>query len=154
MGPDPSLRYTFLATPDNIDILIPNSVLVGSEFENLTRSKDEVRLSLKFEVAQTVDIEKIRDLAQEACMNVPEVAAATGRQSKAFYLGPNREAHQFDLRFWVNDPRSGPGKLRSDVAYAVFKRFKEEGTVPLPVFRIETAPFPLNGLPPEAVTAG
>jgi small-conductance mechanosensitive channel len=130
-----SLRYTFLATRDNVDILIPNSVLVQSRFENLTRTKQEVRLSLRFSVGQDADIARVREVATQACLIVPEVSAAMGKPAVLFFVGASETANLFDLRFWVVDPRPGPAKLQSDVAYAIFGAFKRE-KIPLPSFHL------------------
>jgi small-conductance mechanosensitive channel len=140
-----SLRYTFLATRDNVDILIPNSVLVQSRFENLTRTKQEVRLSLRFSVGQDADVARVREVATQACLVVPEVSAAMGKPPALFFIGASESANLFDLRFWVVDPRPGPAKLQSDVAYAIFKAFKE-AKIPLPSFRLFTPPVEPNPL--------
>jgi small-conductance mechanosensitive channel len=137
-----SLRYTFLETRDNVDILIPNSLLIQNRFENLTRTQQEVRLSLRFSVDQGVDIERVRNIVLKACMFVPEVSGVTGRTPAVFYLGVSESSNQFDLRFWVTTPRPGPAKLQSDVAYAVFKQFQKE-KIALPSIRqitVEKAP--------------
>jgi small-conductance mechanosensitive channel len=131
-----SLRYTFLQTRDNIDILVPNSVLIQNRFENLTRTQQEVRLSLRFAVGQEVDVKTVEDLVVKACMFVPEVSGVTGRAPALLYLGVSESANQFDLRFWVTDPRPGPAKLQSDVAKQIFKAFREsKPKIPLPRIR-------------------
>jgi small-conductance mechanosensitive channel len=140
-----SLRYTFLATRDNVDILIPNSVLVQSRFENLTRTKQEVRLSLRFSVGQDADIVRVREVATQACLIVPEVSAAMGKPAALFFIGASETANLFDLRFWVVDPRPGPAKLQSDVAYAIFGAFKRE-KIPLPSFHLFHPPMEPNPL--------
>jgi small-conductance mechanosensitive channel len=127
-----SLRYTQLQTRDNIDILIPNSVLVQSRFENLTRTQEEVRLSLRFLVGLAVDLDQVERIALRACRYVPEVSNVANRAPALFYLGPSERGNQFDLRFWVSDPRPGPAKLQSDVAKALFRQFKA-AKVPLPM---------------------
>lgn len=129
-----SLRYTFLETKDNIDILIPNSLLVQSKFENLTRTRQEVRLSLRFSVGQNVDIDQIRNLVLRACLYVPEVSGVAGRTPLLLYLGPTESGNLFDLRFWVIHPRDGVAKLQSDVAFAIFREFKKK-EIPLPAVR-------------------
>ncbi|MDP6430262.1 MAG: mechanosensitive ion channel family protein [Rhodospirillales bacterium] len=133
-----SLRYTYLSTPDQVDILIPNAQLVGQQFDNLTRTKDDVRLSLKFEVSQVNDIGDIEKMAKDASLAVPQVAemSARGKDPVAFFLGSSRGAHQFDFRFWVDSPRPGQAKLQSDVAKVLFKKFSE-ANIPLSVYTIE-----------------
>jgi small-conductance mechanosensitive channel len=121
-----SLRYTLLKTKDKMDVLIPNSLLVQNRFDNLTRSEDEVRLSLKFIVGQTVDIDRIERLVIKACRYVPEVSAVAGQSPALFFLGPSEHGNQFDLRFWVNHPEPGTAKLQSDVAKAIYKEFKRD----------------------------
>ena len=123
-----SLRYTELKTKDYIDILIPNSELVHSRFENLSRNDGVVRLSLRFWVGQNVDIDLIERLALKACRYVPQVSAVAGegRTPSLFYLGPSERGNQFDLRFWVVDASEGPAMLQSEVAKAIFRQFKNE----------------------------
>lgn len=121
-----SLRYTQLSTKDNVDILIPNSALVQGRFENLTRTQEEVRLSLRLLVESSEKIDKVEKSILRACRRVPEVAGVAGRTSALFYIGASERGHQFDLRFWVNDPRPGPPKLQSDVAKAIYKQFEQD----------------------------
>jgi small-conductance mechanosensitive channel len=127
-----SLRYTQLQTKDNVDILIPNSVLVQTKFENFTRTKDDVRLSLRFLVGLSVDIDKAERIVLRACRLVPEISAVANRTPVLFYLGPSERGNQFDLRFWVSDPRPGPAKFQSDVAKAIYRQFKRDN-IPLPM---------------------
>jgi small-conductance mechanosensitive channel len=124
------LRYAIIQTRDNVDFLIPNSSLVEGRIENFTRSGQEVRLSLPFEVGLDADLNKVRKIALQACRQVPEAGAVTRSASAVFYLGPKAGAHQFDLRFWVVTPERGIDKLRSDVAFAVFSEFIKSG-IPL-----------------------
>jgi small-conductance mechanosensitive channel len=119
------LRQTFLETRDNIDLLIPNSSLAENRVENFTRTNQEIRLSLPFAVALDANINVVQQLALDSCKMVPEVAAVSSRTPILHYLGPIDGAHRFDLRFWVSNPRPGIDKLKSDVAFAVFRKFKE-----------------------------
>jgi small-conductance mechanosensitive channel len=139
-----NLRFTLLQTKDSIDILIPNGLLIQTRIENLTRSKEEVRLSLKFSVSQEVDPKFVEKVALKACLYVPEVAGASIKNSSAlFFLGCSENSNNFDLRFWVTKPEKGPDKLRSDVAYAIFEDFRR-ANISLPFYRINN----INSDPP------
>jgi small-conductance mechanosensitive channel len=144
-----SLRYTFLETRDNVDILVPNSVLIQNRFENLTRTQQEVRLTLRFSVGQDADVDIVEKLASKACMYVPEVSAVTARLPAVFYLGVSESSHLFDLKFWVIDPRPGPAKLQSDVAKQIFRVFKRE-RISRPIIRQMTVED--SGLPKAEVS--
>lgn len=124
-------RYTLLETYDGKEILIPNEDFVTSRVTNWTYSNTKGRVSIPIGVSYGSDIHKAYDLILEAakehplCISDPEPTC---------YLREFADSSvNFLLFFWVDDVIKGRYKPQSDVMFAIWDKFKENGIeIPFP----------------------
>jgi len=128
-------RATLINTNDNVDVIVPNSELVGNRMVNWTLRESTARMRIPFSVAYGSDKELVRKAALEAaaegefCIHHnPGLKAAI----RMISFGDN--ALNFELRVWVN--RQGvrrPIFVRSSILWEMDTRFREYGIkVPFP----------------------
>lgn len=61
------LRYTTVRAKDGLDILIPNSVLVGGNIGNYTHRDSVCRVMTTIGVSYSSDMRKVKEVLQKAC---------------------------------------------------------------------------------------
>lgn len=124
-------RYTVLRTRTGSEVIIPNEYLVNNIVRNLSFTDTNVRVELSVQVAYGTDVEKAMRLLVEAARlhlrvlsEPPPSAVLTGFADNGVNL---------ELRFWVPDPESGTGSVRSDIGLAIIKTFRENSIeIPFP----------------------
>jgi len=57
-----NLRTTNIRTPDDVDILIPNSSVFSGQIENLTKESSVIRKRVVFSVGYNTDTDKLKDI--------------------------------------------------------------------------------------------
>lgn len=124
-------RYTVLKHPAGSEFIVPNETLIGSTVQNQTYSDTRIRLATTVGVAYDSDL----DLA---CRLMAEVAAAHPRvlpepPPKVFLTQFADSAINLELGFWIDDPEEGKGNIVSDVNFAIWRAFRENGVaIPFP----------------------
>jgi small-conductance mechanosensitive channel len=123
-------RTTWVQTNDNVVILVPNSELTA-RVTNWTAHGRLARFSLEIGVAYTSDPEGVRDTlievarANEGVLNDPA--------PDVIFTGFGDSALNFQLRFWTSRHLRTPQTLKSELFFAIFRRFREEGIeIPFP----------------------
>lgn len=93
------LTYTIISTPDNRDVIIPNSKMVEDLILNYTAQKDR-RLDLQFPLPYDADIQKVKQLITEACRE-----SEYTYDDKEVTVGIKEfgnSAISFELRTWID----------------------------------------------------
>ncbi len=123
-------RTTWVQTNDNVVIIVPNSELT-ERVTNWSAHGQLARFSLEIGVAYASDPERVRDalievaLANESVLRdpVPDVV----------FVGFGDSALDFQLRVWTSEHLRTPQVLKSELYFAIFRRFREEGIdIPFP----------------------
>ena len=124
-------RYTVLRTRTGIEVIIPNEYLVNNVVRNLSFSDTNVRVELSIQVAYSTDLAKAMKLLVEAAQGHARVLDSPA--PTVLLTGFADSGVNLELRFWVSDPESGTGSIRSDIGLAVWKAFRENGIeIPFP----------------------
>ena len=126
---DISARATTILTNDNIAIIVPNSNLITSPVINWSYNDRKVRFNFVVPVHYDEDPELVRKLILEVANEnegvlknpVPDVLLDEFADSSINYI----------LRVWTTNYIQKPGLLRSQLYYAIAKKFKEHNiTIP------------------------
>lgn len=128
---DISVRATTVITNDNIAIIIPNSEFIGSKVTNWSYTTRDVRFNFPVRVSYREDPEAVRKLLLEVAGSHPGVLKE--RKSDVLFQEFGDSALQLILRVWTRNYTDRPGVLRSELNYAISRKFREHGIeVPYP----------------------
>lgn len=128
---DISARATTVITNDNIAIIIPNAEFIGSKVTNWSYTTRDIRFNFPVKVSYREEPEVVRKLLLEVADNHPGVLK--DRKSDVLFQEFGDSSLQFTLRVWTRDYTDRPGVLRSELNYAISRKFREHGIeVPYP----------------------
>lgn len=122
---------TTVVTNDNIAIIVPNSEFISSKVTNWSYTNRDVRFNFPVPVSYKSDPDVVRRLLLEVAEDHPGVL----REQKPDVLLSEfgESAMNFTLRVWTRDYTTRPGVLRSELNYAIVKKFREHGIeIPFP----------------------
>ncbi len=126
-----SPRATTVVTNDNIAMIVPNSEFISSTVTNWSYTDRKVRFSIPVPVSYRSDPERVRALLMEVAEAHPGVLGEP--EPDVLLDGFGDSALNFVLRVWSQRYTSRPGVLRSELNYAIIKKFREEGIeIPFP----------------------
>lgn len=130
---DITLRYTRIVTLDNTFLLVPNETITGRDVVNLSGEDERTRVSLAFTVTYEGDLDRARELAEEAVSDIdgvttggPEIRIGSFRypaRPRALIAEFADHGIRIDLRFWVRRPYL-PLEMRSQVHEALWEAFE------------------------------
>jgi small-conductance mechanosensitive channel len=126
-----SMRATTIITNDNISIIVPNSDFIGSSVINWSHIDRNVRLNFPVNVHYKEDPEKVK----QALLEVVSENSGVLKEPKPDVLFDafGDSALVFNLRVWTREYTNRPGVLKSQLYYAIHKKFKESGiSIPYP----------------------
>jgi small-conductance mechanosensitive channel len=119
-----NVRSTEIETFDLAQVIIPNSSLITGVVKNLVRNNRTGRLVIPLTVAGTADPEKVREVlfviakSHELVLKMPT--------PQILFTGMSASALEFELRAYIADVEK-MFRIRSDLHFEIFKRFKAEG---------------------------
>jgi len=126
-----SARYTLLETFDGKEVLVPNEDFITSRVTNWTLSTSKGRVEVNVGVAYGSDLELAHKLILEAasehamCLNEPA--------PQCFLRNFGDSSIDFTLLFWIEDVVTGRWKPKSDVMFAIWHKFRDNGIeIPFP----------------------
>lgn len=124
-------RYTVLKHPGGSEFIVPNETLISSTVQNQTYSNAQLRLTTTVGVAYDTDLDLACRLMSEVAAAHPRVLASPG--PKVFLTQFADSSIHLELGFWIDDPEEGKGNIVSDVNFALWRAFKENGVgIPFP----------------------
>ncbi|MDD5760920.1 MAG: mechanosensitive ion channel [bacterium] len=136
-------RSTWVRTNDNVVIIIPNSEFVNSRVTNWTANDRQVRFSIPLGVSYGSDPEGVRDVLLGVALAHPDVLKDP--PPEILFAGFGDSSLDFELRVWTITRVQTPRPLSSELYFAIFRAFKENG--------IEI-PFPQRDLHLKTVSSG
>src|SRR5262249_55933216 len=126
---------TEIETFDRASVIIPNSEFITGVVKNWTRTNSLGRIIIKVGVAYDSDPIQVRDILLDIAHAHPQIVQSP--PPVAFLLGFVDRALEFELGGVVAEVEKGL-PVRSDLNYAIIKRFREAG-IEIPHF----GPYPL-----------
>jgi small-conductance mechanosensitive channel len=128
-------RATTLVTNDNVDVLIPNSKLLGGVLINWTRNRATRRIHVPFVTALGSDKEKVRRAGLEAARAVSfTMPEAEDRRTQVWFVGYGDWAMKFELVVWPTlEAVKRPGRMMAEYSWALDDAMRRHGVeIPLP----------------------
>ena len=117
--------YVHMATRDGTEHLIPNEMFLTNPIENLSYSDNRVRLRIPFGIAYKSDLKKAMTLALEAARATDRVLKAPEPSCMVTEFGDSNV--MFKILVWIENPREGLGRVRSNVMLAIWETFHNNG---------------------------
>jgi small-conductance mechanosensitive channel len=126
-----SARATTIITNDNIAVIVPNSDLVSNRVINWSHNDKNVRLNFPVGVSYKEDPEKIKKLLLEVAN--ANTGVLQNPPPDVLFDNFGDSSLGFNLRVWTDEYSDKPKVLKSQLYYAIFKKFKEHGVeIPFP----------------------
>ncbi len=127
-------RYTLLRALDGTETIVPNETLITQTVVNHSLSKPNVRIALPVQVAYDTDLEQAEALMLEAAnSHIRVVHDEPDSPPKVFLKEFADNGILLELAVWIRDPSEGQNNLRSDINWAIWRRFKAAGIeIPFP----------------------
>jgi small-conductance mechanosensitive channel len=119
-----SARTTTIITNDNIAVIVPNSDLVNSRVINWSHLNRNVRLNFPVGVSYKENPEIIRKLLIEVADANPGVLKEP--KPDVLFESFGESSLDFKLRVWTSEYSDTPMVLKSQLYYAIFKKFQEQ----------------------------
>ncbi|MFY9271163.1 MAG: mechanosensitive ion channel domain-containing protein [Candidatus Manganitrophaceae bacterium] len=118
------VRSTTIHTPDNISIIVPNSDFISGRVTNWSHEDPRVRLHIPVGVAYDCNVDRVTETLLQAARAHPQVLSHP--EPEVGFRTFGESALQFDLMFWVREPKGGM-RVLSDLHYRIHRLFKEAG---------------------------
>lgn len=127
-------RYTLLRSLDGTESIVPNETLITQTVVNHSLSKPNVRVALPVQVSYDTDLERAQALMLEAAHDQRRVIFDDpDNLPKVFLKEFADNGIVLELAVWIRDPSEGQNNLRSDINWAIWRRFKAAGIeIPFP----------------------
>jgi small-conductance mechanosensitive channel len=124
-------RFVSVVTRSGKEFLIPNEDFITKEVINWSYSDELVRVDAEVGVAYNSDLRFVQKLMMEAVEEKSRIL--TDPEPNVLLIGFGDSSVNFELRFWISDPRNGIQNIRSEVLLSIWDRFKEnEIEIPFP----------------------
>jgi len=145
-------RSTWIRTNENVVVIVPNSEFINNPVTNWMANDPNVRINVAVGVGYDSDPERVRELL----LSVAGANADVLKEPKADVIltdyGDN--SINFQLRVWTATRAHSPAVLKSDLYFAIFRIFKQEGIeLPFPQrdlhLRSSDIALPLGGSAPQ-----
>lgn len=117
-------RATTVVTNDNISVIVPNSQFIDSPVINWSHNDHRIRFNFPVGVSYKEDPERVKKILIEVGKANPGVLEAPEPDVLFDSYGDN--SLNFNLRVWTSEYVNKPKVLKSQLYYAIFKRFSEE----------------------------
>lgn len=128
---DISARATIIITNDNIAVIVPNSDVINKQVINWSHNNNQVRLNFPVSVSYKEDPEVVREVLLEVVKGYPGILETPEPYVRFTEFGEN--SLNFLLQIWTIDYIHTPAVLKSEIYFAIFKKFKEKNIeIPFP----------------------
>lgn len=126
-----SLRATTVVTNENVSIIVPNSEFTTMRVVNWSYTSPKVRLDFPVGVGYGSDAETVKQVMLEVADK--QLGILKDPAPNVLLDSFGESSLNFILRIWTSEFTQRPGVLRSEVNFALLKKFKERGIqIPFP----------------------
>ncbi|MCB0310443.1 MAG: mechanosensitive ion channel [Bdellovibrionales bacterium] len=121
-------RSTILSTPENLEVIVPNSALLESNIVNWTLADNQIRRSLTLGVAYGSATREVADLMLRAVEEHGKVLKSP--PVEVLFRNFGDSALEFEVRFWITITRFSEAlTIESDIRHRIDLLFKAAGIV-------------------------
>lgn len=118
-------RSTVILTNDNIAMIVPNTKFIDSPVKNWTYGDPRVRFRIPVGVAYGSDLDQVREAMVEVARGNEHVLHDPG--PSVFLNNFGDSSINLELVVWSDEMSNRPSRFRSDLNFAMAKKFKEVG---------------------------
>lgn len=127
---DVGLRASTIRTLDNVNVLVPNRLIVLNKIVNYSKHDPRIRLRVSVGVAYGSDLEKVRGVLLSVAGGHSGVLSDPAPEVRLVGFGDS--SVDFVLFVWIDDP-SLRFRIRDELNWEIGQRFRAEGiTIPFP----------------------
>ena len=125
-------RSTIITTPENLDIIVPNSALLENSIVNWTLRDNKVRRNVKVGVAYGTSTRRVEELLHKLVLETPKILREPAAEVFLSDFGDN--ALLFEVRFWIELRQLSEAlEIESEIRHRIAQRFQEAGiSIPFP----------------------
>jgi small-conductance mechanosensitive channel len=118
-------RYTLVEAFDGKEIMVPNEDFITARLTNLTYNSNKAQIEVRVGVSYRSDL----SIAQQAMMDAANEHPRCLRdpEPRCYLNDFGDNAVIFLLHFWVEDVTEGRFSPKSDVMFAIWRKFNERG---------------------------
>jgi small-conductance mechanosensitive channel len=129
------MRSVTIKTPANIDIVVPNSLLVQQRFSNYTLEESVRRLSIPFTVAYGISFEDVNTVILEALdkSDLKHIRGSNEYKAEIIMSGMDERGVNYTLFVFVDS--YGPN-ARSAFFRLIYKTLQEQN-IPIPSPKVD-----------------
>lgn len=138
-------RFVSVVTRSGKEYLIPNEDFITKEVINWSYSDELVRVNAEVGVSYKSDLRLVEELILKAAKEKERIL--NDPAPNCLLMGFGDSSVNFELRFWISDPRNGIQNIRSQVLMSIWDNFKEENIeIPFPQrdYHLKSLPDNLN----------
>ncbi len=118
-------RSTWIRTNDNVVIIVPNSEFINQRVTNWTANDRRVRIALPVGVSYDSDPQEVREVILAVARSHPDVLSDP--TPEVVFLDFGESSLDFELRVWTVQQVQTPTRLKSDLYFALFGAFRDQG---------------------------
>ncbi|HTN28710.1 MAG TPA: mechanosensitive ion channel domain-containing protein, partial [Burkholderiales bacterium] len=124
-------RYVVVRSPNGVESIIPNDILVTTTVVNHSYTDKKVRIPLKVQVAYNTQIEQAVQVLSEIALRQPRVLRDPAPTVHVINLADN--GIELELGVWLADQDQGTQDVRSGINLAILNEFRACGIeIPFP----------------------
>ena len=134
------IRSTTIKTFDNVELVLPNSILVENVITNYTRSDNIVRIKIPVGVSYSSDPNTVRDVLIKVARSTPDVLEHPEPYVVFEEFGDS--SLNFTLYLWTDKPWNS-FFIASKIRFAIWYAFKEKSIeIPFPQLDLHVKDMP------------
>jgi small-conductance mechanosensitive channel len=129
-----NLRSTIVTTPEDIDIIVPNSKFISEAVTNMTHRNKRTRLKVPVGVSYQSDEDLVKKVLLEVAHSHPEILKDTDPDTPEVqapfvrFIRFGDSSLDFELLAWIPDVMNR-FEIISDLHFMTRKKFREHGIV-------------------------
>lgn len=119
------MRSITMTSDDNQEVLVPNSMAFSQSFTNWTHHDNIIRKTLTIKVSRKDDLHHVQNIILDVLKSIPKILT-----NPAPYVALNTIEDMlinFEVSYYVDMQVSSTSKIRSQLLFALYDRFKAEG---------------------------
>ncbi|GAB4250344.1 MAG: mechanosensitive ion channel [Ekhidna sp.] len=126
-----SVRATTILTNENVSIIVPNSEFISSRVINWSHNDRNIRFDIPVGVSYHEDPAEVRKVLMEVASKNEHVLKTP--QPFVFFDEFADSSLNFTLAVWTSTHTDKPRRLKTELYFEIFERFKEKGIeIPFP----------------------
>ncbi len=126
-----SVRATTILTNENVSIIVPNSEFISSRVINWSHNDRNIRFDIPVGVSYKEDPEEVKKVLLQVANENEH--ALKHPAPHVFFDEFGDSSLNFTLAIWTSTHTDKPRRLKTELYFAIFEKFKEKGIeIPFP----------------------